>query len=216
MRVVILGTGTDVGKTYVTACLARALSASHRVLALKPIESGVELGELGDAGSIAAAARHAPRLSPWRLRRPVSPHLAAREQGLTLALDDVSRWVADQERGTPHDWCVVETAGGAFSPLAPGVTNADLAEALRPALWVLVAPDRLGVLHDVTATLRALPRAPDTVLLSGSRPTDPSSGTNAEELTRLGICEVLETLPPLASELPRTVSWLMSRRDGRT
>jgi len=60
VRVVILGTGTDVGKTYVTACLARGLRmrGGHSVLALKPVESGVERGMTGDAGIIAAAAAH--------------------------------------------------------------------------------------------------------------------------------------------------------------
>ena len=48
MRVVVLGTGTDVGKSFVTARLAAALHASgRRTLALKPIESGVAAGESG-------------------------------------------------------------------------------------------------------------------------------------------------------------------------
>lgn len=211
MRVVMLGTGTDVGKTYVTASLARSLRAHARVLALKPIESGVEAGGLGDAGAIAEAAGHAARLSPWRLRRPVSPHLAAREQGVSLQLAEVASWVQAEEREARPDLLLVETAGGAFSPLGRGQTNVDLALALEPALWVLVAPDSLGVLHDVTATLRALPRAPDAVLLSGARPADQSTGSNADELRRLDICEVLETVPRGASEATTAVAWLLDR-----
>jgi dethiobiotin synthetase len=212
VRVVILGTGTDVGKTYVTACLARGLQARVRVLALKPIESGVEGATLGDAGAIAAAAGHAARLSPWRLRRPVSPHLAAREQGVSITLPDVVRWVDDEERAATPEVSLVELAGGAFSPLGVGATNADLASALEPAVWLLVAPDSLGVLHDLTATLRALPRAPDAVLLSGARPADQSTGTNAAELATLDICEVLETLPRGASEAPLSVDWLLGMK----
>ena len=65
MRVVMLGTGTDVGKTYCTALLARGLRARTTVLALKPIESGVPSpAALGDAGAIAQAADHSARLSP--------------------------------------------------------------------------------------------------------------------------------------------------------
>jgi dethiobiotin synthetase len=208
MRVVILGTGTNVGKTYVTCCLARELSQSAEVLALKPIESGVEPGVAGDAGAIADAAGHAPALSPWRLRRPVSPHLAAREQGLALRIPEVARWVALEERRRGPALTLIETAGGAFSPLGLGISNVELALALEPAIWLLVAPDSLGVLHDLTATLRSLPRTPDAVLLSGARPSDESTGQNAPELLRLGICEVLETLPHGATGCPLAARWL--------
>jgi dethiobiotin synthetase len=187
----MLGTGTDVGKTYVTAALAAAVRHQRRVLALKPVESGVVEGEPGDAGTIARAAGHPAQLSSWRFLRGVSPHLAAREQGQTLALAPVVQWIAAAERAAGASVTLIETAGGACSPLAPGVTNIELARALEPALWVLVAPDALGVLHDVTATLRALPRKPDAVVLTAARPRDPSSGSNAGELHALGITPVL-------------------------
>jgi dethiobiotin synthetase len=206
-----MGTGTDVGKTYVTALIARGLRATRTVLALKPIESGVEGGATGDAGRIAVEAGHAPRLSPWRLRRPVSPHLAAREQGVSLGVVDIARWVEAEERAAGADFTLVETAGGAFSPLGRGVTNVDLAVALEPCVWVLVAPDSLGVLHDLTATLQALPRAPGAVLLSGARPADQSTGSNAPELQSLDICEVRETLSRDAADAPQTVAWLLAQ-----
>jgi len=208
MRVVILGTGTDVGKTYVSCCLARSLRSFGTVLALKPIESGVDAQTSGDAGAIASAAGHAPALSPWRLQRAVSPHLAAREQGITLDVPAIVKWIEGEEHRAAAPITLVESAGGAFSPLAPGVCNVDLASALSPALWLLVAPDSLGVLHDVTATLRALPRAPDALLLSCARPSDGSSGSNAAELSRLGIAEVLEVVPRDASGCASTARWL--------
>lgn len=209
MRVVILGTGTNVGKTYVTAGLARGLRAQRSVLALKPVESGVTADETGDAGTIAAAAGHDAKLSPWRLSRGVSPHLAAREQGITLQVPQITDWVCAQQQASGASLTLIETAGGAFSPLGVGTTNVELALALEPALWVLVAPDALGVLHDVTATLRALPRRPDAVILSGAREPDPSTGSNAAELLRLGICEVRETLARGASTSPEVVRWLV-------
>jgi len=207
---VILGTGTNVGKTYVTACAARGAAARTSVLALKPVESGVEVGEAGDAGVIAEAAGHAPRLSPWRFPRPVSPHLGAREQALPIDLAAVSEWVAGEEAGARANLVLIELAGGAFSPLGPGLTNADLASALGPALWLLVAPDSLGVLHDVTATLRALSQRPDAVVLSSARPPDESSGTNAHELASLRVCEVLEALPRGVASCPGIVNWLLA------
>ncbi|MES1188834.1 MAG: dethiobiotin synthase [Myxococcales bacterium] len=216
MRVVILGTGTDVGKTYATACIARGLSERASVLALKPIESGAPPGVVGDAGTIATAAGHAARLSPWRFPSPVSPHLAAREQGATLDVASVAAWVAAQEAVAQPSISLVELAGGVFSPLGLGVTNEDLALALEPAVWLLVAPDALGVLHDVTATLRAMRRAPDALLLSGARNTDQSTGSNAAELSRLGIAEVLEVLAAGATSCSAAVEWLLRNRDYKS
>ena len=212
MRVVILGTGTDVGKTYVTACLARSLRARgcSSVLALKPIESGVESGVTGDAGVIAAAAAHPAALSPWRFRAAVSPHLAAREEGVRLDLGEVAGWVRSEEERLRSEVALVELAGGAFSPLGVSATNVDLALALEPALWLLVAPDSLGVLHDVTATLRALPRKPDAVLLSAARAPDQSSGRNAAELQRLGIVDVLYVVAAGANSCDAVAEWLLA------
>jgi dethiobiotin synthetase len=209
VRIIVIGTGTDVGKTYVTAALARGLARHGAVLALKPIESGVEPGVDGDAGAIARAAGHVPALSPWRFRRPLSPHLVARENNVDLSALEIARWVAEQERRLPTPWSLIELAGGAFTPLGPGITNVDLATALDPALWLLVAPDALGVLHDVTATLRALPREPDAVVLSAARAADQSTGTNAAELERLGIVTVREVVAAGATAAESTVTWLL-------
>jgi dethiobiotin synthetase len=87
-------------------------------------------------------------------------------------------------------WSVVETAGGVFSPLSLATTNYDLACALEPAIWVLVCADALGVLHELSATLhamRARGRMPEHVVLSAAREPDASTGSNARELSALGI-----------------------------
>ena len=89
MRVVVLGTGTDVGKTFITAGIARGLARHRSVLALKPIESGVTAEATSDADVIASAAGHPPVLSRWRFTRPVSPHLAARDAGITVQVPEV-------------------------------------------------------------------------------------------------------------------------------
>jgi dethiobiotin synthetase len=210
MRVVMLGTGTDVGKTYVTERVAAGLRTSTSVLALKPIESGVAEGSLGDARRIARAAGHPAPLSTWRFTRPVSPHLAAREQGQSIDVAAVAQWVEASELANPARVTLIESAGGACSPLAPAATNIELAQSLEPALWVLIAPDSLGVLHDVTATLRALPRAPDAVVLTAARPRDASSGSNAAELELLKISTVLCVVERGGAALP-LVEWLLDR-----
>lgn len=195
-RIVLLGTGTGVGKTYFGARLAESLlRQGFATLALKPIESGVapDAGELTDAARLASASGRGAEHC-YALPEPLSPHLAARRAGVSIDLARVASWVREHEEAQPHlDFTLVESAGGALSPVSEKATNFDLARALEPAIWVLVAPDALGVLHDVRATLlalEALGRRPDHVVLCQARPLDTSSGTNAAELERLGVCRV--------------------------
>ncbi|HLV68304.1 MAG TPA: dethiobiotin synthase [Polyangiaceae bacterium] len=211
-RVVVLGTGTGVGKTHVSCQLCSALAAlrpAARVAGLKPVETGFVEPSVSDARRLEAHARDSspPRPHPFlAFPEPISPHLAARRARHPLALAPIVEWVERWEAASPEGderWCVVETAGGAFSPLAPGLSNVELARALDPAVWLLVAPDALGVLHDVSATLRALAalgRSPDLVVLSAARGRDASTGTNAAELRALGLADPIAVFDDGPSE----------------
>jgi dethiobiotin synthetase len=192
-RIVVVGTGTNVGKTWFAASLCRGLRRrAVECIGLKPVESGVD-PVAADAEELArASGRVAPR-APYCFRPPLSPHLAARQAQQTPRLEPIQEYVTEAIRVMSchvMSFAVIETAGGLFTPLAPGLTNWELARALDPSVWVLVAPDSLGVLHETTATLeaaRARGRAPDFVVLSAARPADASTGTNAAELESLGI-----------------------------
>jgi dethiobiotin synthetase len=205
--VVVTGTGTGIGKTHLTSALLLALLsalveaglAHPAVAGLKPIETGV--GASGEDGDGAALQRlstfHVKHLPPpYRLSRAVSPHLAAREEARTIEAAPVLRYVERAREGA--DAVVVELAGGLFSPLAPGLANADLTRALAPDLVLLVAPDRLGVLHDVAATARAADaaglRLTGIVLIVPAVP-DASTGTNGDELAVVTVLPVLARLP---------------------
>lgn len=213
-RIVVLGTGTGVGKTYASCQVVRRFVAEgQRVLALKPIESGLNEAQLqsSDAGKLAQACGRDP--SHFQaFSAPISPHLAAREQHIELQMEAIADWVATQEAASqelaPLDVCLIETAGGVFSPLSPTKTNWDLAWALdqkvqKSCEWILVAPDSLGVLHDVSACLLALHskgRRPDRVILSTARPPDASTGKNAQELEQI-VFPALGAAAPLNSQV---------------
>jgi dethiobiotin synthetase len=130
----------------------------------------------------------------FALSAPLSPHLAAGLDGQEISVDAIANWVIGRTRSCAStDWLLVETAGGAFSPLNAIETNATLAEALGPSICVLVAPDRLGVLHDLSATLIALEkvtRRPDVIVLDCPEVSDSSTGTNRREIERLKIAEI--------------------------
>src|SRR5690606_38111150 len=140
---------------------------------------------------------------------PISPHLAAERAGSPLHLPALADWVhlTASQYNTLHSThsslsVLVETAGGAFSPLTLRETQVDLARLLDPAIWILVAPDALGCLHSVAAVYRALApggRVPDHLVLRAPAEADASTGTNALELERLGlprpVCTVRRDCP---------------------
>ena len=201
--VVVTGTGTGIGKTVVSTGLVAAWGLRGlSVAGLKPIESGVDpdtaaAGDVGELGRVSTF--HVTRFTPpYLLVDPVSPHLAARREGRVIDLRVILDWVAPIRAAA--DAIVLELPGGLFSPLTDTLTNADLLTALLPSKVVLVAPDRLGVIHDVVATTRAARAegiAIDGLILSSVTEQDGSVGTNAAELAR-----VLPTVPVLGV-LPR-------------
>jgi dethiobiotin synthetase len=201
--VVVLGTGTNVGKTYVTSALLRAVRErrpNEPLLGLKPVETGGDGGYYADAALLERLSGGAPAPKPHPLfgfRDPVSPHLAARREGRVIEVAAIRQWVDGATSANTAGLCLVETAGGALSPLTSSATNLDLALALEPALWVLVVPDCLGALHDARATLLALSkvaRAPDFVVVSAARGPDAATGTTAAELRELGLADAIAVL----------------------
>lgn len=206
-RIVILGTGTEVGKTYVTCLVARALAGSPpapAVQALKPIETGISRGNAVDSDAHklrTVSSVQTPEPHPfYAFEPPISPHLAARAAGTVIDISAIARWCEEATHCMAShvmSFQLIETAGGACSPLGPTTTNLDLARALEPSVWILVAPDALGVLHDVRAALSAFAafaRPPDLLVLSGAREPDLSTGTNAAELRRVGLPEPIAVI----------------------
>lgn len=187
MILFVTGTGTGVGKTVVTVALTELLvSIGLSVAAIKPLETGCEPDAL-DAIALAAACKR-PELSTqpgfYRARAPLSPYAATLGGEPPPKLESIveaCRTVA----ATGSNPLIVEGAGGLLVPLSATHSMADLALALGSKL-VLVAPDRLGVLSDVLATVecaahRNLPIGA-IVLNRGTAPHDVSRAHNAEIL----------------------------------
>jgi dethiobiotin synthase len=168
--VVIAGTGTEIGKTFVTARLAAALCARGvAVAARKPVQSFAPGDESPtDADVLAAATGEDPfTVCPphRRLARAMAPPMAAEALGRPpFSVADL----ADEVRATaPGDGVVlVESAGGVRSPLASDGDTVALADALRPALVLLVADATLGTINLVRLSAAALADHPVVVYLN--------------------------------------------------
>jgi dethiobiotin synthetase len=188
LPIVVAGTGTGVGKTYVSRdILATLRLGGRRCLGLKPIETGFVDPEVSDAYGLAASAGHAGITPCFTSPRPESPHRVARAAGAELTAHRLATWVHTRIAEHDPELVLVETAGGLFTPLSATETNLDLVRALEPCLFVLVAADRLGVLHDVLCATKAASasfRAPDLIYLNAIDPSF-ASLDNADELCRL-------------------------------
>jgi dethiobiotin synthetase len=197
--IVVTGTGTEIGKTHVAEAVLLALKGRGlRVVGLKPVESGVG-DSLSDGERLGRASSFHVKPFGVALKAPVSPHRAAQVEGVTLRLADLA---SDVHAILPAvDIVLVELPGGLFTPLAEKAVNADFVIRLRPDGLLLVAPDRLGVLHDVLATTRAAEAASirfrGIVLVSPER-SDASTGTNAADLAAYTSIPVLATVPRAA------------------
>jgi dethiobiotin synthetase len=158
----IAGTGTDIGKTFVTARLIEeAQHQGHLVRAIKPLLSGFDEAtpEGCDSAVLLSAMGRKPSfenicaITPWRYGLPLAPNMAARAVGASVDMDAVLEFcrteMARAEADEAHMF--IEGVGGVMSPVSDSATNLDWIAALGiPAL--LVAGTYLGAIsHTLTA-----------------------------------------------------------------
>ena len=176
--VFVTGTDTDVGKTVVSALIARGLRARGLALsALKPFATGAP-GPGADALLLGEAAGHEPRVFQ-SFPTPAAPERAAGEAGSVVDVGGAILWVLDQP-GT----LVVEGVGGFEVPLDATHRVSDFARALALPV-VIVARNRLGVLSHTLLTVDAVARAGLTVravVLNDAADSGPLIDWNAADL----------------------------------
>jgi dethiobiotin synthetase len=167
--VLVAGTGTEVGKTWVACRLARALRRRGlRVAARKPAQS-YDAGDEqpSDAALLAhATGEHPAAVCPQHRWYPVAmaPPMAAEVLGrrpFTIAdLVDELAWPPAVGVG------LIETVGGVRSPHASDGDAVALAAALRPDRVLLVADAGLGSINGVRLSAAALTGRSVTVVLN--------------------------------------------------
>ena len=203
----ITGTDTGVGKTVLTALLARYLtSQKFRVAAFKPVCSGSR----DDAEKIFAALGGAltrDEINPWHFRGAMAPSLAAKLENKSVTLAQVLAHLRAARKN--FDMTLVEGAGGLLSPIGEDFDSRDLLLALRAAP-VIVAPNTLGVVNHLRLTLEALPknhRARTKVVLMSPATPDAATKTNAGLLGTFFAAERIFTLPWLGKKFTLTTAW---------
>ena len=158
----VTGTDTGVGKTWVTSLLVRFFRQQGICTgAYKPVCSGAELSSTGevlwaDIEALRSACGTDPEIDlvcPQRFHAAVAPNIAARMENRQvdsrLLIHGATRWefLVDQ--------LIIEGAGGIFCPLSDELTVMDVAVELNTPT-IVVAANRLGVINHTRLTVEAL------------------------------------------------------------
>jgi dethiobiotin synthetase len=159
----VTGTGTDVGKTFVTTGLIRDLRAAGRAAdAIKPVVSGFDAQNpaSSDAGILLEAlgrpASDIDRICRWRFTAPLAPAMAARREGHPVEFHALVEFCRRAVVGH-RDMMFIEGIGGIMVPLDETRTVLDWIQALRLPL-LLVAGSYVGTISHTLTALQVLAR----------------------------------------------------------
>ena len=146
----VTGTDTNVGKTVLSALLVAALDAVY----WKPIQTGAVEGTDRESVRVwtEACAERLPA-ERYLFDPPVSPHLAAREAGVRIALDALKL----PETPSGRRW-IVEGAGGVLVPINERDLMRDLMRQTGFPV-VIAARTALGTINHTLLTVAALRQA---------------------------------------------------------
>lgn len=185
----VTGTGTDVGKTFVSAGLLRHVKGLR---AFKPAVSGFDINApqgsdpaiLLEAMGEAVTQENLQRVSPLQFRAALAPTMAARLEKQLITLDQLTELCRAEM--AKHERLLIEGAGGLMSPIAEGTTCLDLMRVLELSC-LLICGTYLGTIsHTLTAleTLRAYGLAVKAVAVNESAGSAVGLQDTARELAQ--------------------------------
>lgn len=195
--IVITGSDTEVGKTFIGAAIAKALvDRGVKTIAIKPVESGCIDNEPAPNEDGCVLAKATGQIDPThalvRLREPLAPPVAADREGVVLNAD---AWINSIKAVSQmNDVVLVEAAGGLLSPLTWEENALSLAQKLSADI-IVVSADKLGTINHSQLTLLALETAGITesaprgsrllgFVFSEGYESDHSTGKNAAAFTK--------------------------------
>ena len=156
----ITGTDTNVGKTAVTACLAKLLeSRGENVGVMKPIETGVNAQCSSSSNSdakflmkITGVQDPLEDVCPFRFKLPASPYQAAKIEGKEIDPEIILKRF--RELQSKHSIMLVEGIGGLMVPITQSYNVSNLALQIGLPL-IIVSRAQIGTLNHTLLTINA-------------------------------------------------------------
>ncbi len=201
----ITGTDTGVGKTFVAAGLINVMKKRGiNVCPMKPVESGckVRKGELIPADAImllnsSGVNESIDMINPYRMKHPLAPAVAADIEGVKIYRKKI---ISSYNRlSGKYDMTIVEGAGGIMVPVYREYLFLDLAVDLALPV-VIVARPGLGTINHTLLTIEAVRnKGLDVagVIINYTERTKKgmSEKTNPEVIEELGRVSILGIVP---------------------
>ena len=157
-KVFITGTGTGVGKTYITSIILKNLLLRQKVIGIKPISAGISQDNLLNE-DVQTLLDCQPliddhqKINFYSLKKAVSPHIGAEEEGMQIDFDFIKQRISALEN--EYDRVLIEGVGGILSPVDQSRTNLDLIKHLDIPV-ILIIGLKLGCINDALLTQHAL------------------------------------------------------------
>ena len=201
----VTGTGTGVGKTFVTSNLARLARARKlRVFAFKPMETGCTFVDGAWVGAdqqllcnAAGDWQRGELRGVYMFEPPVAPLVAAEQAGVEIDLVRIQSVLA--QGSTNAELVLVEGAGGWRVPITPTLDMAGLARTLGFPV-IVVGHATLGTINHSLLTIEAIERDGHRVeaLVLSKRPEDDHSHVmdNVKRIEALWRGQVLVHVEP--------------------
>lgn len=190
---IVTGTDTNIGKTVVSAMLTLALSGIY----YKPVQCGLDDG--GDREAVLAMTglrKDRALAEAYRLNAPLSPHLAAEIDGVTI----------DPMQLTPPNTTrplIVEGAGGLLVPITRDTLLIDLFKAWRLPV-ILCARTGLGTINHTLLSIEALKAR--RITLHGIVFVGDENADNERTIIEFCSARRLGRMPRLAALTPHNLS----------
>lgn len=179
----VTGISTDVGKTIVSAILAEALEADY----WKPVQAGeLDHTDTHKVEGLVSNSNSKFHPSTYALQTPMSPHNAAKIDGVTIDLKKI-------KPPTTKNNLVIEGAGGLLVPLNNTQTIADI---IKPNYKVIVVSRHyLGSINHTLLTLNYLTEKGFDVSLIYSGNEHKSTEDIIQKMTNITVIGRIEEEP---------------------
>jgi dethiobiotin synthetase len=199
-KLFISGTGTDVGKTFITENLIYLLKAKGFTISpYKPIETGCKKNKSKLIPSDASKFHKLidkeidiDLINPYRFQQPISPNRAIRLAHKKIFIND---YIGRSKLLPKNDYLIVEGAGGLYSPISTDGYNIDLIKKMKIPT-VLVAKDEIGVINNILLSLDLLKKYKISVLaiilnkINSLQPNGMDNHKDMKSLTKIPLIQI--------------------------
>lgn len=144
-RIFVTGIGTNVGKTFISTVITEHLKADY----WKPIQSGdLNNSDTMKVQSLLSNSKSVCHKERFRLSQPLSPHAAAKLDGISIKLEDFAIPMTNND-------LVIEGAGGLMVPINDEILIIDLIQHLKASV-IIVAQIYLGSINHTLLTIQEI------------------------------------------------------------